>query len=306
MDDVTGQAVLDGIPAAAVLLDASGRIAAVNRAWLQFCVSNGGDVAAVSPPADYLAACAATTLDSTVREVGDGITAVTRGGLPRFEFEYPCHGPTVERWFRMTATPIPGGVLVIHHDISGEYARVSRWLATTPIAIVELDAQGDAVYVNAAWSRQAGQPTHSLLGSRWADHLGSDRRGQLLEAVHETVASHRDRTIEVSVPNPGQQLWMRYVISPYADDHGTLRRISVVGLDITDARQLTAQLETALTTRVVVEQAKGYVARATGTDPATAFHAIRRHARDHRLKVHDLCRDVVAGDVPALTGAPGP
>src|SRR3954464_12607013 len=264
MDDVTAQAVLDGIPASAVLLDASGRITAVNRAWLQFCVSNGGDVAAVSPPADYMAACAATALDSTVREVVEGITAVTSGGLPRFEFEYPCHGPTVERWFRMTATPIPGGVLVIHHDISGEYARVSRWLATTPIAIVELDAQGDAVYVNAAWSQQAGQPTRSLLGSRWADPLG-DGRGQLLEAVHEAAAPHRARTIEVSVPSPGQQLWMRFVISPYTDDHGTLRRISIVGLDITAARQLRAQLETALTTRVVIEQAKGYVARASGT-----------------------------------------
>jgi hypothetical protein len=79
MDGLTGQAVLDAIPAVAVLLEASGRIVAVNRAWVQFCLSNGGELAAVSPPVDYLAACAAAAPTSTAREVIDGITAVVTG-----------------------------------------------------------------------------------------------------------------------------------------------------------------------------------------------------------------------------------
>jgi AmiR/NasT family two-component response regulator len=56
----------------------------------------------------------------------------------------------------------------------------------------------------------------------------------------------------------------------------------------------TRQLETALESRVVIEQAKGILVGRHSVDLATAFDALRRGARSHRLRLHDLAARVVA------------
>ena len=57
--------------------------------------------------------------------------------------------------------------------------------------------------------------------------------------------------------------------------------------------QLSEQLQRALDTRVVIEQAKGVLAEANGTDVDAAFERLRRHARNHNVKVHDVAAAVV-------------
>jgi AmiR/NasT family two-component response regulator len=49
-----------------------------------------------------------------------------------------------------------------------------------------------------------------------------------------------------------------------------------------------AQLEHALESRVAIEQAKGIIAERYGIGVEEAFEAIRRAARHHRMKLHDL------------------
>ncbi|MEV0258242.1 GAF and ANTAR domain-containing protein [Streptomyces sp. NPDC050732] len=60
-------------------------------------------------------------------------------------------------------------------------------------------------------------------------------------------------------------------------------------------RTVRTQLETALVTRTVIEQAKGFLTARHGTDPDTAFHRMRAHARHHHLRLADLARDIVDG-----------
>jgi transcriptional regulator with GAF, ATPase, and Fis domain len=60
---------------------------------------------------------------------------------------------------------------------------------------------------------------------------------------------------------------------------------------------LTEQLQTALNSRVVIEQAKGLVAERLGLDMQGAFSALRGHARAHNLKLSDVARAVVAGQI---------
>jgi PAS domain S-box-containing protein len=234
VEAITAQEVLDGIPASAVLLDRRGRIVAVNRSWVEFCIKNGGDVAAVGPSVDYVLACAGANPTSSAREVVDGITGVLQRTINRFDFEYPCHAPETERWFRMTVTPVPHGAMVIHHDITGEYARVSRWLASTSVVILELDPSGNAVYVNSAWASRARLPVRRLLGSHWAEHLDPDQLDTLLDAVHHVAQTGRDLTVDVRLPDHDRSVWMRLTVSAYFDDHSTLRRLTVFGIDVTE------------------------------------------------------------------------
>ena len=57
------------------------------------------------------------------------------------------------------------------------------------------------------------------------------------------------------------------------------------------------QLQQALDTRVVIEQAKGILAERFSIDMDKAFALLRASARRHRIKIHDLAAEVVASRV---------
>jgi GAF domain-containing protein len=69
-----------------------------------------------------------------------------------------------------------------------------------------------------------------------------------------------------------------------------------------EAAEVNAQLAAALTSRIVIEQAKGVIAERRRMSIDTAFDAMRRHARSHNLRLADLARATVDGtfDVTAL------
>jgi hypothetical protein len=56
---------------------------------------------------------------------------------------------------------------------------------------------------------------------------------------------------------------------------------------------LAEQLQYALTSRVLVEQAKGVLAEHATLDMDTAFAALRRYSRDHNRRLVDVAQDVV-------------
>jgi GAF domain-containing protein len=59
--------------------------------------------------------------------------------------------------------------------------------------------------------------------------------------------------------------------------------------------RLAGQLQNALDTRVVIEQAKGRVAEQLRTDMGTAFELMRKHARSQGRRLHDVAAEVVDG-----------
>lgn len=59
-----------------------------------------------------------------------------------------------------------------------------------------------------------------------------------------------------------------------------------------DAQVRNEQLTQALNTRIVIEQAKGVVAERAGLDMEEAFTRLRRHARQHNLRLTDVAHAV--------------
>jgi GAF domain-containing protein len=68
------------------------------------------------------------------------------------------------------------------------------------------------------------------------------------------------------------------------------------------AAEVNAQLNAALTSRIVIEQAKGIIAERRRLSIDDAFAYMRRHARDRNLRLADVARAVVTGtmDLAAL------
>jgi transcriptional regulator with GAF, ATPase, and Fis domain len=68
---------------------------------------------------------------------------------------------------------------------------------------------------------------------------------------------------------------------------------------ISHAEVLAEQLQSALNTRVVIEQAKGMLAAYSRTlAPEQAFARLRGYARAHRLQLSKLAHDVIVGTAP--------
>jgi len=57
------------------------------------------------------------------------------------------------------------------------------------------------------------------------------------------------------------------------------------------------QLQQALNTRLIIEQAKGVLATKRETTVDDAFETLRRYAREHHARIHDVARAVVKGDL---------
>jgi GAF domain-containing protein len=62
-----------------------------------------------------------------------------------------------------------------------------------------------------------------------------------------------------------------------------------------EAKRLNEQLSAALTSRVVIEQAKGVLAERAGIELAEAFARMRAYARDHNRRLADVAEAAVAG-----------
>ncbi len=69
---------------------------------------------------------------------------------------------------------------------------------------------------------------------------------------------------------------------------------------VVEAEQRAAQLQHALDSRVIIEQAKGVVAQQQHVAPRRAYEAIRRFARDNNRIVREVSQDIVDGLISDL------
>jgi hypothetical protein len=86
-------------------------------------------------------------------------------------------------------------------------------------------------------------------------------------------------------PSPAPEM-----LSPPADTES----VESLLRQIADLRRENDQLRTALTSRIVIEQAKGILAERHLLLPDQAFEAMRGAARHERRRLHDLAREVIA------------
>ena len=68
-----------------------------------------------------------------------------------------------------------------------------------------------------------------------------------------------------------------------------------------DAQLLNEQLNQALNTRVAIEQAKGVVAEHANLDMEHAFARLRRHARNHSLRLADVAHALSSKALPVTS-----
>lgn len=241
---VPGQELLDALPGSAAVVDRDGVIRAVNQAWLRFCRDNGGEELLVSPPASYADGCRfdLTDEDGAAYAVA-GLRRVLDGQATHFEHDYPCHAPQQERWFRLSVTPLAsGGALVLHLDITAEHQRAAALLDASPVAVLELDADGVAVHANRRWSELTGQPADAVLGRGWLAVVEPAERAAVADAVDAARLARQPLQTEARVGTGDGSRRLRLLGRAHTDAHGVLRRYVVSAVDVTAEHQRVEEL----------------------------------------------------------------
>ncbi len=145
-------------------------------------------------------------------------------------------------------------------------------------------------------------PDISTVGSRWPEFVAAVRQAGAYRSVHALPLRLRGRAIGVLSlfhhrpgPLPAEDLTLGQALADVATiailSERAVRRGEIV----------TEQLQVALTSRGVIEQAKGVIAQHTGLGMDAAFALLRDHGRRHDRRLGDLARRIVARELDPAT-----
>lgn len=136
------RSTLDGLSAHIAVLDATGTIVAVNRAWRSFARAMGFVGRDGGVGMNYLAVCergAAETADAA--QTAEALRDIIGGRRSEFRMEYPCESPDGLRWFQLRVTrpraPRVARIVVAHEDIT-EVKRAQEALARLSARLIQV------------------------------------------------------------------------------------------------------------------------------------------------------------------------
>lgn len=181
------------------------------------------------------------------------------------------------------------GVFLIDHGVAASSERV---------ALLELSAQRNQ---QGPWldCSRSGEPVvvPDLLAenTRWPTYVAEARRAGYA-ATHTLPLRRRDDLIGTLTLFNTERGEMEKSDTRLAQVMADIATIGILGTRaLRRQEKLAAQLQHALNSRVVIEQAKGVLAERLGLTMVSAFAALRSYARSHNTRVSELAVSIVDG-----------
>ncbi|MGF2412059.1 PAS domain-containing sensor histidine kinase [Ferruginibacter sp.] len=118
------QSILTSITSHIAVVDKSGTIVSVNKAWDDFSEKNGEcALERTGVGSNYIEVCKKSVAagEAFAANALNGFYKVLNNELPIFEMEYPCHSPNEQRWFLLRITKFADDspkVVMMHIDIT--------------------------------------------------------------------------------------------------------------------------------------------------------------------------------------------
>lgn len=171
---------------------------------------------------------------------------------------------------------------------------------STDAALV-IRADAAITFASNAVEQLFGWTPEALIGRSIIPLLHPDDLDSLAKVLNRVVAKPGAHPpVELRVRRDDEWLWVEAALTNFLDDpvvRGVvcnLRRST--GREAREEAEIrVAQLQTALDSRVLIEQAKGFLAARLGIDPDAAFRRLRTDARSSHRSLHEVAREVVAG-----------
>ncbi len=200
LDSVTDPAerfassIVDPLSAHVAILDETGTIMAVNRAWREFAEANPSMATNAFEGANYLRVC--DTADGPCSEeaalLADGIRTVMRGQQPSFSLEYPCHSPQEKRWFIARVTCFPGDgsirIVVAHENVTARKLQAGQHGELLVLAMGDVTERKQAEEA----LLKAGALQNAIFNSANFSSIATDEKGviQIFNVGAERMLGH--------------------------------------------------------------------------------------------------------------------
>jgi PAS domain S-box-containing protein len=143
----------------------------------------------------------------------------------------------------------------------------------------------------------------SIVGTSVVPLLHPDERPALASFMEEVVSQPGAHpALEVRVLSEEGWVWAEAALTNLLDDPGVrgvvcnLRR-SLRREELESAETRVDQLNTALRSRIVIEQAKGFLAARHDIDPDQAFERLRSYSRNHHTVIREVAKRVLAREL---------
>lgn len=248
------------------------------------------------------------TVPEMAQEVAADIMAALRDGIP-WSGGFPVRRKDGSRFPALVtdAGIYRDGTLVGIIGVSTNLGTALRPLLerSTDAALV---MRSDAVvtYASPAVRQLFGWREEEIIEQSIVPLLHPDDRHALGRFVQKTLAEPGAHPpLELRVRRDEGWAWAEAALTNLLDDpvvRGVVcnLRLSPRRTAHEAAENRAQQLQTALDSRVIIQQAKGYLAGRDGISPEAAFERLRHHARARHLAIRDVARGVIDGD--ALVG----
>ncbi len=245
------RAIVDALTSHIAILDESGEILAVNRAWTDFACGHDGDPRRVGVGANYLAVCdqARDAISGrAAAEFAQGIRDVIAGRLDSHEQEYECHDGAEQRWFVGRVTRFPGEgpvrIVVSHEDITRRrlservIRRQAQILEQIHDAVIVLDTEGRITDWNVGAERTFGYSADQARGRHVSFlYFPEDHTADVRERVAMLRSAGRCEAEERRRARSGDELFVHSSMSLLRDEAGEITGMIEYAIDITARRR---------------------------------------------------------------------
>lgn len=274
------------------ILDNTGRILFVNAAWRRFGDENGLKWKDYGVGRDYLEVCDRAGGESSegAAEVAQSIREMISGKSARFAREYPCHSPTVQRWFFLRGGTLSQDhqlrIILSHENVSErklatEHLRESEALFRSvfehaPMGVVLLDADMRIQMANYRTSRILGYSSEELRNMIFTGYPHPEDRERDNRMFEELFAGRRESyTIEKRyIRKDGKEVWCEMTMAAMRDTGGRSIAIAMLN-DITGQKAAEAVRRESENQLRRAKEAADSANRAKSTFLANMSHEIR-------------------------------
>jgi PAS domain S-box-containing protein len=208
---------LDNLPSRVAIIDESGAIVAVNRAWHEFAATNDG-AARATEGVNYVLACEAATGDGAreAARFAEGIRSVLSGQRQEFTMDYPCHSPGERRWFVGWVVRLLVGdarwAVITHEDITGRKlaeeellrseTRNKAMLEAIPDLMFLISRDGEYLDFRARDEDKLYVPPEEFVGRNLREIMPPELAGPMLDGIARALDTGETQLIEYNLPMP--------------------------------------------------------------------------------------------------------
>ena len=261
LEDFDPSLIVDAVEDEIAVIDADGRIVAVNAAWCAFAESGGAGDTNGFLGVNYLDVCRApgANADNVVTAIREAIE-VARGST----LEYPCPANGAERWFELQIDPLPRSkqtlIMLRHRDITPRRAMATLASAakidsellgalvqTSTDAIISYDLDGLVRTWNAAAEALYGYSAEQIIGQSM-ERLYPDGFTKRIGDYRDEIIAGKLTSFEATrMTSTGKPRLVWIAAAPIRDGEGRVIAVSNIHRDITeirkhqDSRQIVAQ-----------------------------------------------------------------